>query len=376
MFLVAAAGVESRAELTPHDSHGISVAREETGAVLGRQAEAALHHRQKSAAAERRTLDHIQTTERCGSILAAREARAERESINRRRVRSQSDQIAAQQRQLAAGFEVGEDAAQRDFDISLERRTESPHMLEVITIGRIIRESRLHVEAFFQPLMRRPCRRTQSGYCTHPAMIQDGRVGNRIENRSYNPGLRGCPRIKIYSAPKSRQNADNVPRFPTRGPLKMQRKISRRAMVKGGLLAGALVPAFGFIANTAVADVTPLDPNDPMAKGLGFVTDATKVSAAANATYKPGQKCGTCAQFQARREMPPAAAIFLRGTPFRRAAGARFGHKSPGPDGMMGVPGPQWTRYPPPRLALQLFRICRVLGERSKLWGGVRHVIG
>jgi hypothetical protein len=80
----------------------------------------------------------------------------------------------------------------------------------------------------------------------------------------------------------------------------MQHKISRRAMVKGGLLAGALVPALGFIANTAVADVTPLDPNDPMAKGLGFVTDATKVSAAANATYKAGQKCGTCAQFQGK----------------------------------------------------------------------------
>jgi hypothetical protein len=33
---------------------------------------------------------------------------------------------------------------------------------------------------------------------------------------------------------------------------------------------------------------------------LGFVTDATKVSAAANPTYKAGQKCGTCSQFQGK----------------------------------------------------------------------------
>lgn len=72
-------------------------------------------------------------------------------------------------------------------------------------------------------------------------------------------------------------------------------------MVKGGLLAGALAPAFGLLANTAAADAaTPLDPNDPTAKALGFVTDATKVDAAANATYKAGQKCGTCAQFQGK----------------------------------------------------------------------------
>jgi hypothetical protein len=80
----------------------------------------------------------------------------------------------------------------------------------------------------------------------------------------------------------------------------MQQKISRRALVKGGLIAGALVPAFGLIAESAAAAdaLTPLDPNDAMAKSLSFVTDATKVNASANPTYKPGQKCGTCAQFQ------------------------------------------------------------------------------
>ena len=69
-------------------------------------------------------------------------------------------------------------------------------------------------------------------------------------------------------------------------------------MVKSGLIAGTLVPALGLLGNTVGAQTpTPLDPNDPTAKSLAFVTDASKVDTAANPTYKAGQKCGTCAQF-------------------------------------------------------------------------------
>ena len=78
----------------------------------------------------------------------------------------------------------------------------------------------------------------------------------------------------------------------------MQRMISRRAIVKGGLIAGALIPAAGLIANTAAgAGLPALDPKDPTAQALGFTADASKVDAAANATYKPNQKCSTCAQY-------------------------------------------------------------------------------
>jgi hypothetical protein len=75
----------------------------------------------------------------------------------------------------------------------------------------------------------------------------------------------------------------------------MQYKMTRRAMMKGSLLAGALVPALGLIGTAEADALTPLDPNDPQAKALGFVTDASK--AASNATYKAGSKCSTCAQF-------------------------------------------------------------------------------
>ena len=71
----------------------------------------------------------------------------------------------------------------------------------------------------------------------------------------------------------------------------MQSKISRRAMVRGGLIAGAFLPAMGLIAHTSrAAGLPPLDPKDPTAQALGFVTDATKVDAKANSTYKPDQK--------------------------------------------------------------------------------------
>src|SRR5277367_5001828 len=80
----------------------------------------------------------------------------------------------------------------------------------------------------------------------------------------------------------------------------MQSKISRRALVKGGLVAGAFIPAIGFLADSASAALPPLDPKDPTAQALGFVADAKSVDAAANPTYKPTQKCATCAQFQGK----------------------------------------------------------------------------
>jgi hypothetical protein len=76
----------------------------------------------------------------------------------------------------------------------------------------------------------------------------------------------------------------------------MQQKMSRRIIVKNGLLAGAMLPLLGLVSRVgAAADLPALDPSDPTAKALGFATDASK---APNA--KPNQKCSTCAQFQGK----------------------------------------------------------------------------
>ncbi len=79
----------------------------------------------------------------------------------------------------------------------------------------------------------------------------------------------------------------------------MDKTFSRRAILKGGLVAGALVPALGMMTGTAqAADLPPLDTNDPTAKALGFVNDTKKVDDKANPTHKPDQHCGNCAQFK------------------------------------------------------------------------------
>ena len=94
----------------------------------------------------------------------------------------------------------------------------------------------------------------------------------------------------------------------------MHRKISRRAIVKGGFIAGALLPTVGLMSHkAAAAALPPLDPNDPTAKALGFVNDATKVDSKTQATFKPGQKCATCAQYQGKTGDATAACTIFAG---------------------------------------------------------------
>jgi hypothetical protein len=94
----------------------------------------------------------------------------------------------------------------------------------------------------------------------------------------------------------------------------MQRKISRRSIVKSGLIAGALLPTVGLLStNASAASLPPLDPNDPTAKALGFVTDASKVDTKTYPTFKPSEKCGTCAQFQGKAGDATAACTIFAG---------------------------------------------------------------
>jgi hypothetical protein len=91
-------------------------------------------------------------------------------------------------------------------------------------------------------------------------------------------------------------------------------KISRRAIVKSGLIAGALLPTVGLVSREAsAAALPPLDPNDPTAKALGFVNDATKVDAKKYPTYKSTQKCANCAQFQGKPGEATAACTIFAG---------------------------------------------------------------
>jgi hypothetical protein len=94
----------------------------------------------------------------------------------------------------------------------------------------------------------------------------------------------------------------------------MRNIISRRRIVKLGLCGSVLVPLIRFPVNLAEAAQLPLlDPSDPQAKGLGFVTDAGTVSAATSPTFKTGQKCAICAQFQGKPSDTAAACNIFPG---------------------------------------------------------------
>jgi hypothetical protein len=85
-----------------------------------------------------------------------------------------------------------------------------------------------------------------------------------------------------------------------------EQKFPRRALLKGALLGVAAVPVTALLGRTANAAAGKVDPNEPQAKSLGYVEDATKVDAKANPNYKPGQVCSNCLQAQVK---PGAAEV-------------------------------------------------------------------
>ena len=76
----------------------------------------------------------------------------------------------------------------------------------------------------------------------------------------------------------------------------------RRTVLKGALLGVAAVPVSALLGRAEAAAGGPVDPNEPQAKSLGYVVDATKVDAKANPNFKAGQKCATCLQVPAGKE--------------------------------------------------------------------------
>ena len=83
--------------------------------------------------------------------------------------------------------------------------------------------------------------------------------------------------------------------------MNVDRVITRRALVKGGLLAGVLVPVAGlFISGAAYADLPALDPSDPAARGRNYVAKSAKSDAYCGncSLYKKiGDSTGSCALF-------------------------------------------------------------------------------
>src|ERR1700674_2271228 len=69
----------------------------------------------------------------------------------------------------------------------------------------------------------------------------------------------------------------------------MNSNMTRRTLVRGGLITVALIPVTGIFINRLAA-AAALDPSDPTAKTLGYVTKSAK----------PDQQCDNCSQFQGK----------------------------------------------------------------------------
>ena len=81
-----------------------------------------------------------------------------------------------------------------------------------------------------------------------------------------------------------------------------EQKFPRRTLLKGALLGVATVPVSALLSRTATAAAGRVDPNEPQAKSLGYVEDASKVDPKANPNFKPGQHCANCLQVPAGKE--------------------------------------------------------------------------
>ena len=81
----------------------------------------------------------------------------------------------------------------------------------------------------------------------------------------------------------------------------MDQVTTRRALVKDALIVGALVPMAGLlIGGTARADLPPLDPNDPAARGRDYVTKSAKSDA----------YCGNCSLYKKTSDSMGSCALF------------------------------------------------------------------
>ncbi len=71
----------------------------------------------------------------------------------------------------------------------------------------------------------------------------------------------------------------------------MNKNVTRRAVVKGGLVAGALLPiAALYHTGAAYGQSQALDPNEQTAKALNYVTKSAK----------PDAYCGNCSQYKGK----------------------------------------------------------------------------
>ena len=109
----------------------------------------------------------------------------------------------------------------------------------------------------------------------------------------------------------------------------IDQKLPRRAILKGALAGLAAIPVVAAVTRAEAAPAAKLDPNDPQAKALGYVTDTSKVDAKTNPTHKPDQKCANCVQFQGKATDASAPCTIFAGKQVEAAGWCKVWAKKP-----------------------------------------------
>jgi hypothetical protein len=75
--------------------------------------------------------------------------------------------------------------------------------------------------------------------------------------------------------------------------------LSRRSFLATAAGIATAIPLSGLVcADAQAADLPHLTADDPSAKALAYTNDASGLTPAKDAMFKPGSHCGSCALFQ------------------------------------------------------------------------------
>ena len=78
----------------------------------------------------------------------------------------------------------------------------------------------------------------------------------------------------------------------------MTQSVNRRRFLARCSASGVAVFSLPALMREVKADMEALDPSNPQAVALGYVTDATKTDTAKFSRYEAGQECANCQLYQ------------------------------------------------------------------------------
>jgi hypothetical protein len=107
-------------------------------------------------------------------------------------------------------------------------------------------------------------------------------------------------------------------------------RMTRRQACGATLLGLSSIPVLVESARAQAKPLPLLSVTDPVGKALGYIEDATKVDKKTNPTYKPGQICSNCLQWDEKTAVPQGKCKLFPGKAVKAAGWCKSYLKMPG----------------------------------------------